>query len=330
MSTVAVPARRFASLVKIEHTVFALPYAYVGAILAVSGWPGLDDMIWITVAMAGARSFAMAANRLIDATIDARNPRTAKRELPAGLLSRAQVVVFALASLAVFLIAVWQLDPVTRWLWPFVVVPMLIYPYLKRFTPLCHLWLGAVDGLAPVGAWVAITGHAPLAAWLLGGAVALWIAGFDVIYAALDLDIDRAQGLHSLPADIGLGPALTLVRVAHVATVVLLVAVGTTLGLGPVYYVGVALVAVLLGYENSIVRARRSLARRCRLLLGERRDRRPVPRGRRARRSDRLSAPDRGPAGRRAPADRARLRRTPRAARGRAARGARRVARAVR
>jgi 4-hydroxybenzoate polyprenyltransferase len=154
----------------------------------------------------------------------------------------------------VFLIAVWQLDPVTRWLWPFVVVPMLIYPYLKRFTPLCHLWLGAVDGLAPVGAWVALTGHAPLAAWLLGGAVALWIAGFDVIYAALDLEIDRAQGLHSLPADIGLGPALTLVRVAHVATVVLLVAVGTTLGLGPVYYVGVALVAVLLGYENSIVR----------------------------------------------------------------------------
>ena len=253
MSTVAMPARRFASLVKIEHTVFALPYAYVGAILAVSGWPGLDDMIWITVAMAGARSFAMAANRLIDATIDARNPRTAKRELPAGLLSRAQVVVFALASLAVFLIAVWQLDPVTRWLWPFVVVPMLIYPYLKRFTPLCHLWLGrggrtrARRRLGRDHRARAAGGVAPR--WRRRA----WIAGFDVIYAALDLDIDRAQGLHSLPADIGLGPALTLVRVAHVATVVLLVAVGTTLGLGPVYYVGVALVAVLLGYENSIV-----------------------------------------------------------------------------
>ena len=253
MSAVAVPARRFASLVKIEHTVFALPYAYVGAILAVSGWPGLRGMFWITVAMAGARSFAMAANRLIDAAIDARNPRTASRELPAGLLSRAQVIVFALASLVVFLVAVWQLDPVTRWLWPFVVVPMVIYPYLKRVTPLCHLWLGLVDGLAPVGAWVALTGHAPLAAWLLGGAVALWIAGFDVIYATFDLEIDRAQGLHSLPVDIGLARALSIVRVAHLATVGLLIAVGLNLSLGPVYYVGVAIVALLLAYENSIV-----------------------------------------------------------------------------
>jgi 4-hydroxybenzoate polyprenyltransferase len=253
VSVVAVPARRFASLVKIEHTVFALPYAYVGAILAVSGWPGLRGMLWITVAMAGARSFAMAANRLIDAAIDARNPRTATRELPAGLLSRMQVIVFAGASLVVFLIAVWQLDPITHWLWPFVIVPMLIYPYLKRVTPLCHLWLGLVDGLAPIGAWAALTGHVPLAAWLLGGAVALWIAGFDVIYATFDQEIDRAQGLHSLPVDFGLARALTTVRVAHLATVALLVAVGLNLSLGPVYYVGVAIVALLLAYENSIV-----------------------------------------------------------------------------
>ncbi len=128
MSAVAIPAKRFASLVKIEHTVFALPYAYVGAILAVSGWPGLRGMVWITVAMVGARSFAMAANRLIDAAIDARNPRTATRELPAGLLSRSQVVLFAAASLVVFLVAVWQLNSVTHWLWPFVIVPMVIYP----------------------------------------------------------------------------------------------------------------------------------------------------------------------------------------------------------
>jgi 4-hydroxybenzoate polyprenyltransferase len=253
MGAVAVPAQRFASLVKIEHTVFALPYAYVGAILAVSGWPGLRGMLWITVAMVGARSFAMAANRLIDAAIDARNPRTATRELPAGLLSRTQVIAFALASLAVFLVAVWQLDPVTHWLWPFVIVPMVIYPYLKRVTPLCHLWLGLVDGLAPIGAWAALTGHVPLAAWLLGGAVALWIAGFDVIYATFDLEIDRAQGLHSLPVDIGLARALTVVRVAHLATVGLLVAVGLNLSLGPAYYVGVAIVALLLAYENSIV-----------------------------------------------------------------------------
>jgi 4-hydroxybenzoate polyprenyltransferase len=253
VSAVAVPARRFASLVKIEHTVFALPYAYVGAILAVSGWPGIRGMLWITVAMAGARSFAMAMNRLIDAAIDARNPRTVTRELPAGLLSRVQVVVFAVASLVVFLIAVWQLDPVTHWLWPFVVAPMVVYPYLKRFTPLCHLWLGLVDGLAPIGAWAALTGHFPLAAWLLGGAVALWIAGFDVIYATFDMEIDRAQGLHSLPVDLGLSRALTTVRIAHLATVALLVAVGLNLSLGPVYYVGVVLVALLLAYENSIV-----------------------------------------------------------------------------
>jgi 4-hydroxybenzoate polyprenyltransferase len=195
----------------------------------------------------------MAANRLIDARIDARNPRTATREIPAGLLSRVQVVVFAAGSLAVFLVAVWQLDPITHWLWPFAIVPMVIYPYLKRVTPLCHLWLGLVDGLAPIGAWAALTGHVPVGVWLLGGAVALWIAGFDVIYATFDLEIDRAQGLHSLPNDLGLARALTIVRVAHLVTVALLVAVGVNLGLGPVYYVGVALVAVLLAYENAIV-----------------------------------------------------------------------------
>ena len=137
--------------------------------------------------MAGARSFAMAANRLIDAAIDARNPRTAKRELPAGPSQpRAGGRVLRSPRSRCSSSPSGSSTRSTRWLWPFVVVPMLIYPYLKRFTPLCHLWLGAVDGLAPVGAWVAITGHAPLAAWLLGGAVALWIAGFDVIYATLD------------------------------------------------------------------------------------------------------------------------------------------------
>ena len=279
------PARRFASLVKIEHTVFALPYAYVGAILAVSGWPGLHGMLWITVAMAGARSFAMAANRLIDAAIDARNPRTASRELPAGLLSRMQVVVFAPASLVVFLIAVWQLDPITHWLWPFVIVPMVIYPYLKRVTPLCHLWLGLVDGLAPIGAWAALTGHVPLAAWLLGAAVALWIAGFDVIYATFDLEIDRAQGLHSLPVDFGLARALTTVRVAAPAPTVALLAGGRA--------EPVARARLLRGRRDRRPPARvrelhrapgRPLAGRRGLLLGERGDRRPVSGGGRDRR----------------------------------------------
>ena len=150
---------------KIEHTVFALPFAYVGAFLAVDGVPVGARPAWITLAMVGARSLAMGLNRLIDAGIDARNPRTAGRELPAGRLRRGQVAVFCAASLALFLLAVWQLDPLVRWLWPIPVAGFVIYPYLKRFTWLCHLWLGAVDGLAPVGAWVAITGELPWQAW---------------------------------------------------------------------------------------------------------------------------------------------------------------------
>src|SRR2546423_8089437 len=183
--------RRFASLVKIEHTVFALPFAYVGALLCVNKIPSAHDLVWITLAMIGARPLAMGLKRLIDAAIDARNPRTAVRELPSGLLSRSQVALFCVASLALFLVAVFQLDPLVRWLWPIPVVGFVIYPYLKRWSWLCHLWLGAVDGLAPVGAWVAITGKLPWQAWVLGGAVAAWVAGFDCLYALLDADVDR-------------------------------------------------------------------------------------------------------------------------------------------
>ncbi len=252
MSAVAL-AQRFANLVRIEHTVFALPYAYVGAILAVGGWPGISALGWITVAMVGARSFAMAVNRLVDAAIDARNPRTAGRELPAGRLKRSQVVLFAVASLAVFVAGVSQLAPITRWLAPLVVIPMVIYPYLKRFTPLCHLWLGVVDGLAPVGGWVAVTGRFDIAAWLLGAAVACWIAGFDIIYATMDIEVDRAQGLHSMPADYGIARALHVSRALHALSVVALAAVGFSLGLGPVYAIGVVAVAALLAYEQNLV-----------------------------------------------------------------------------
>ena len=147
--------------------------------------------------MVGARSLAMALNRLIDAGIDARNPRTAGRELPSGALHPWHVAFFSLASLVVFLIAVYQLAPIVRWLWPIPVVAFVIYPYLKRATWLSHFWLGAVDGLAPVGAWAAITNDMPLEAWLLGAAVALWVAGFDVLYALFDLEHDREHGLHS-------------------------------------------------------------------------------------------------------------------------------------
>jgi 4-hydroxybenzoate polyprenyltransferase len=245
---------RFISLVKFEHTVFALPFAYVGAFLAVDGVPSAHDLLWITVAMIGARSLAMGLNRLIDASIDARNPRTASRELPSGQLTEPQVALFCLVSLGVFLLAVWQLDPIVRWLWPIPVAGFVIYPYLKRFTWISHLWLGAVDGLAPMGAWIAITGDLPLAAWLLGAAVACWVAGFDCFYALLDVDFDRREGLKSVATAFGERGAIWAARVLHVATVGLLIWVGVLLDVGVLYWLGVVAVAALLIYEHALVR----------------------------------------------------------------------------
>jgi 4-hydroxybenzoate polyprenyltransferase len=253
LTATPVYARRFVSLVKLEHTVFALPYAYAGAVLAAGEVPGIQRLAWITVAMVGARSLAMALNRLIDAGIDARNPRTARREIPAGLLTPVHVAAFAAASLAVFLVAVWQLPSITHVLWPIPVAGFVIYPYLKRFTWLCHPFLGAVDGLAPVGGWVAVTGTVDWQPFLLGGAVALWIGGFDIIYATMDLDVDEREGLHSIPRRFGVGTALLFTRIAHAGSVALLIWLGIELGLGPLYWLGLAAVAVLLAYENSIV-----------------------------------------------------------------------------
>jgi 4-hydroxybenzoate polyprenyltransferase len=252
--SVLVYPRRFASLVKIEHTLFALPFAYVGAFLAVDGVPSAHDLLWITVAMVGARTLAMGLNRLIDAGIDSRNPRTASRELPRGLLRPWHVIGLCLVALAVFLVAVWQLDPIVRWLWPIPVAGFVIYPYLKRYTWICHLWLGAVDGLAPVGAWVAITGKLPWQSWVLGLAVATWVAGFDCFYSLFDAEIDRAQSLHSVTTRFDVRGAFLAARLLHVATVACLIAVGAGLSVGVVYWLGVATVAILLGYEHSLVR----------------------------------------------------------------------------
>jgi 4-hydroxybenzoate polyprenyltransferase len=247
-------ARLYYRLVKFEHTIFALPFAYVGAFLAVGGVPSAHDLLWITVAMVGARSLAMALNRLIDARIDAANPRTATRELPSGALTRAAVVGFCLLSLAVYAVAVWQLDPLVRWLSPIPVIAFVVYPYLKRFTWLCHLWLGAVDGLAPVGAWAAIKGELPWQAWTLGAAVAAWVSGFDLFYALFDEDIDREQGLHSWVTRFGERGAFTGARILHLATIVLLAAAGIGLDVGFLYWVGVLIVGALLFYEHSLVR----------------------------------------------------------------------------
>jgi len=247
-------ARLYYRLVKFEHTIFALPFAYVGAFLAVQGVPSAHDLLWITVAMVGARSLAMALNRLIDARIDAANPRTASRELPSGALTRAAVAAFCLLALVVYVVAVLELDPLVRWLAPIPVAMFVVYPYLKRFTWLCHLWLGAVDGLAPVGAWAAIKGELPWQAWALGAAVAAWVAGFDLFYSLFDVDVDREQGLHSWATRFGERGAFQGARALHLSTIALLAAAGSGLDVGVLYWVGVAAVAALLLYEHTLVR----------------------------------------------------------------------------
>jgi 4-hydroxybenzoate polyprenyltransferase len=246
--------RRLASLVRIEHTVFALPFAYVGAFLAVDAWPGLADMVWVTIAMVGARTLAMSLNRLVDADVDARNPRTASRELPSGALSRGQVLGLCAASLAVFLVAVSQLDPIVRWLWPIPVAMFVVYPYLKRVTWLCHLWLGACLGIAPVGAALAVSGQATWEIWAIGVAVALWVAGFDLFYSLFDVEHDRMEGLHSWAVRFGERGVFRAAGVFHACAVVLLAVAGIGLDVSFAYWAGVAVTAALLVYEHSIVR----------------------------------------------------------------------------
>ncbi len=246
--------RRFAGLVKVEHTVFALPFAYVGMLLAVGAVPSAHDWLWVTLAMVGARTLAMTLNRLIDAELDAVNPRTATRELPAGLVTRAQAVGLAGAALALFLLAVFQLDPVVRWLWPVPVALFVVYPYLKRFTWLCHLWLGVSLGLAPAAAWLAVTGSAPWEAWATGAAVALWVAGFDLFYSLFGLEHDRAEGLASWAVRFGERGVFLGARTFHAVAVALFALAGLGLDVGVTYWVGVAVVAALLLWEHTLVR----------------------------------------------------------------------------
>lgn len=251
--------RTLASLVKLEHTVFALPFAYAGMVLgadaagrAVDAWL----VLWITLAMIGARTLAMGLNRVIDAEIDARNPRTAGRELPTGRVTRSQVWLLCAASLALLVGSTFQLDPITRVLWPIPVALFAIYPYTKRFTWLCHAVLGLSIGLAPLAAWLAAGGPGDeLAPYLLWLGIACWIGGFDVIYATADVDFDRAHGIRSLPVRFGIGPALAVVKVAHVVTVAAVALAALELDLAWPAWVGIAVAAMLLAWENSIVRA---------------------------------------------------------------------------
>jgi 4-hydroxybenzoate polyprenyltransferase len=259
-SSAAVRPALFARLVKVEHSVYALPFAYAGAVLSQQRIPSWSTLVWITIAMVAARSAAMALNRLIDAGIDARNPRTAGRELPTGSLSRAEVVAFTVGSLAILVVSTFFLSPPCRYLWPIVVAAFIVYPYTKRYTWFCHYALGLTDGLAPAAAWVAVSGHIALAPVLLFVAVGLWVGGFDVIYAIFDLDFDRQEGIHSLPVKIGWRRSLLVAALSHLAAVGLLVAVGPLLGLGWVYVAGCLLVAALLAWSHVDI-ARRGLQR---------------------------------------------------------------------
>jgi 4-hydroxybenzoate polyprenyltransferase len=249
--------RVFFALVKFEHTIFALPFAYLGMILAAGGWPAWAKFIWITVAMVAARTLAMSANRLADRELDARNPRTASRPLPRGQISSWAVVAYIVASLIVLIVAAWQLNPLCLLLLGGALVFLLGYHYTKRFTWLSHWVLGFTDGLAAPGAWIAVRGSiftfADLPAWLLLAAVTFWIGGFDLIYACQDVQVDRREGLRSIPADFGVATALTLARICHALAVALLAGVGLTMSLGWPYWAGLAAIAAMLVYEHSLV-----------------------------------------------------------------------------
>ena len=254
-STSAAPGklRILLEMIKWEHTVFALPFAYAGMLAAPVPF-SLSNLFWVTVAMVGARTAAMALNRIIDAGIDAKNPRTADRAIPKGLVGLREVWIFTLFAIALLVLATFFLAPITRVLWPLVVLGFLLYPYTKRFTWLCHLALGIANGLAPGAAWVAVTGDVSWTPALIWAGAALWVAGFDVLYALLDRDFDLENGINSLPARFGVGLALVVSRVWHALSVVFLVAFGVAAGLGAVYYLGVVVVAWLLFYEQSLVR----------------------------------------------------------------------------
>jgi 4-hydroxybenzoate polyprenyltransferase len=241
-------------MIKWEHSIFALPFALCGAMLAAGGVPAWHQLIWIIVAMVSARSAAMAFNRLADISIDAANPRTAIRALPAGLLTPSFVSGFVLISCGIFVLAAWQLNRLTLMLSPVALAIVLLYSYSKRFTRWSHLFLGFALGLAPAAAWIAVRGSLDPRILLLTAAVTFWVGGFDVIYACQDHDFDRSYGLHSLPRHLGIKTALLLARLFHLVMLGLLVALVIVFSLGKLAVVGVIAVAALLLYEHTMVR----------------------------------------------------------------------------
>lgn len=240
--------------IKFEHTVFALPFAYIAMVLAAGGWPGWRTVGWATAAMVGARTCAMATNRVVDRLIDARNPRTAQRHLPTGRLRVGELRLLAAAGAALMLLAAWRLNPLCLALAPLALVFLVGYSYTKRFTWTSHWILGFTDGIAAGGGWLAVRGRLDAPALVMWFALTVWIAGFDLIYACQDVAVDRAQGLRSVPARFGVAAALGTARVNHALTAAALALLGWLTGLGLAYWAGWLVVVGLLVYEHSLVR----------------------------------------------------------------------------
>jgi 4-hydroxybenzoate polyprenyltransferase len=239
--------------IMLEHTIFALPFAYLGLFLAAHGWPGWQPLVWVTLAMLGARTAAMSFNRAIDARLDALNPRTAQRPIPMGRISPRSVVVVGVGGLLLLLLAAWQLNPLCLMLSPVAVAALVGYSYTKHFTWLCHFVLGFTDALAPAGGWLAVQPQFTPPMLLLTFAVGIWIAGFDIIYACQDITFDRQHGIYSLPANFGVALSLRIAQVCHLLMISALIGVGLLLGLGWLYYSGVAAAAGLLIYEHQLI-----------------------------------------------------------------------------
>lgn len=237
----------------LEHTIFALPFAYLGLFLAADGWPGWWPFLWVSLAMVGARTAAMSFNRAIDAHLDAANPRTAGRPIPSGLLSRRSVLLVGFSGLAVMLLASWQLNPLCFVLSPVAIIALGGYSYTKRFTWLCHFALGFTDAIAPAGGWLAVRPVFDLPMLLLAFAVGIWIAGFDIIYACQDSEFDQRYGLRSIPVRFGIPAALRLAQICHMLMIMALLGTGLMLERGWLYYSGVAVAAALLVYEHRLI-----------------------------------------------------------------------------
>ena len=254
-------AKSFAAyleMIKVEHTVFALPFAFLGTFLAAysmtGSWPAWSVIGWVLVAMTGARSAAFGINRIFDRHIDARNPRTAKRAIPAGLLSVRSVWVFTVISFLLMLLAAAQLNPLALKLSPVAVFLLVIYSLTKRFTWLCHVILGITIALAPLGGWLAVSGELPTAAWVLFVLVASWIAGFDILYATQDESFDRAERLHSIPSRFGTVRSLQIAKWFHLLTVVCMFGMISFVSLGWAYLAGAILCTIILIYEHAMLK----------------------------------------------------------------------------